>query len=239
MPEQGAQTACRTGASLRHASLQHHVLNLSIGSVSVIIPLTATLLVSPQEVAYFSAAFLLEATLLTVPYLLSLALFAERSGDPGLLHRQVRRTLPFGLAIVGAIVLVVQVAAPYALRIYGPQYAANETTALRLLILIGPAYVIKDHYVAIRRAQHRMSRAAKVMVIGTTAEVGAALLGGVFWGLTGICAGWAVCASVEAMFLLPSVLRVYRRPSLDSNVGSEVDSHVSSRVASNIGAEAD
>ena len=89
-------------------SLQHHVLNLSIGSVSYIIPLAATLLISPQEVAYFSAAYLFTATMLIMPYLLAVSLFAERSGDAGLLHRHVRRTFPLGLALAGAIVLVVE-----------------------------------------------------------------------------------------------------------------------------------
>ena len=148
-------------------SLQHHVLNLSISSVSFIVPLTATLLISPQQVAYFSAAYLLSATMLIIPYLLALSLFAERSGDPGLLHRHVRRTLPVGLALSVAIVLVVEIAAPYALRLFGPAYAANGTTALRILILVGPAYVIKDHYVSIRRAQGRLTHAAKIMAIGT------------------------------------------------------------------------
>jgi O-antigen/teichoic acid export membrane protein len=193
-------------------SLQHHVLNLSISSVSFIIPLTATLLISPSQVAYFSAAYLLASTLLIIPYLLALSLFAERSGDPGLLHRNVRRTLPLGIALVGAIVLVVEVAAPYALRLFGPAYAANGTTALRILILVGPAYVIKDHYVSIRRAQHRMSRAATIMGIGTTAEVAGSVLGGAFWGLNGICIGWAVAASIEALALLPAVLHVTRHP---------------------------
>ncbi len=208
-------------------SLQHHVLNLSISSVSMIIPLIVTLLVSPAEVAYFSAAFLLQATLMIIPYLLTLALFAERSGDPGLLHRHVRRTLPFGLALVGAIVLVVEVGAPYALRIFGPAYAAGGTTALRIVILVGPAYVIKDHYVAICRAQHRMTHASKIIGIATIVEVTATILGGVFWGLTGICAGWAVSASVVAMFLLPAVLHVYRSAPVDDSTGaSEVDSDV-------------
>ena len=134
-------------------SLQHHVLNLSIGLASFIVPLTATLIITPPEVAYFSAAFLLSATLLIIPYLLALSLFAERSGDPGLLHRHVRHTLPVGLALSAAIVLVVEIAAPYALRLFGPAYAANGTTALRILILVGPAYVIKDHYVSILRAR--------------------------------------------------------------------------------------
>jgi O-antigen/teichoic acid export membrane protein len=204
-------------------SLQHHVLNLSIGLASFIVPLTATLIITPPEVAYFSAAFLLSATLLIIPYLLALSLFAERSGDPGLLHRHVRHTLPVGIALSGAIVLVVEFAAPYALRIFGPAYAANGTTALRILILVGPAYVIKDHYVSIRRAQGRLSHAAKVMALGTTAEVSGAALGGLLWGLTGICAGWAVAASCEAVFLLPAVLEVFR-PTQESISETGADS---------------
>src|SRR6185437_14479916 len=191
-------------------SLQHHVLNLSISSVSYIVPLTATLLISPAELAYFSAAFLLGSALMVVPYLLALSLFAERSGDPALLHRNVRRTLPLGLALIGAIILVVELGAPYALHLFGPAYAANGTTALRLLILVGPAYVIKDHYVSIRRAQHRMSQAATVMAIGTVAEVAGSALGGALWGLNGICLGWVVSASLEALILLPTVIYVTR-----------------------------
>ena len=160
-------------------SLQHHILNLSMGSVAYVIPLVATLLVSPQQVAYFSAAYLLAAAMFILPYLLAISLFAERSGDPGLLHRHVRRTFPLGLALAATIVLVVEFAAPYALRLFGPAYSANGTTALRLMILIGPAYVVKDHYVSIRRAQHRMSHASKVMAIGTAAEIAGAVGG---WG---------------------------------------------------------
>ena len=195
----------------KRLSLQHHVLNLSISSVSYIVPLTATVLISPSQVAYFSAAYLLSATMLIIPYLLALSLFAEQSGDPGLLHRHVRRTLPFGLALSGAIVLVVEIAAPYALRLFGPAYAANGTTALRILILVGPAYVIKDHYVSICRAMGRLSHAAKIMAIGTSVEVMGSAIGGAIWGLTGICVGWAVSASCEALCILPLVLRVYHR----------------------------
>ena len=63
----------------------------------------------------------------------------------------------------------------------------NGTTALRLLVLVGPAYVIKDHYVAIRRAQGRLGHAAKVMAVGTSAEAAGAALGGIYWGMTGLC----------------------------------------------------
>src|SRR6185437_5423362 len=103
------------------------------------------------------------------------------------------------------IVIVAEVAAPLVLRIFGPGYVTDGTTALRLLILVGPAYVIKDHYVSIRRAQHRMTQAATIMSIGTVVEVTGSIVGGVLWGLNGICFGWVISASCEALFLLSPV----------------------------------
>ena len=192
-------------------SLKHHVLNLSINSVFYIVGLIAALLIIPRQLAYFSTAFLVESTAMVIPYLLALSLFAEISGDQSLLHRHVRRTLPLGLALCGGIVVVAEVAAPLVLRIFGPAYVVNGTTALRLLVLVGPAYVIKDHYVAIRRAQGRLGHAAKVMAVGTCAEAVGAALGGIYWGMTGLCSGWAIVATGEAVVLLPAVIRVFRR----------------------------
>jgi O-antigen/teichoic acid export membrane protein len=201
-------------------SLKHHILNLSINSVFYIVGMIAALVLLPRQLAYFTAAFLLESTAMVIPYLLALSLFAEISGDQSLLHRHVRRTLPLGMAMCVGIVVVAQVAAPFALRIFGPAYAMNGTTALRLLVLVGPAYVIKDHYVAIRRAQGRLGHAAKVMAAGTSAETAGAALGGITGGITGLCIGWAVAVSCEAVVLLPAVLRVYRRdPSVEPDRG--------------------
>ena len=192
-------------------SLKHHVLNLSINSVFYIVGLIAALLIPPRQLAYFSTAFLLESTAMVIPYLLALSLFAEISGDQSLLHRHVRRTLPLGLALCGGIVVVAEVAAPLALRIFGPAYAMNGTTALRLLVLVGPAYVVKDHYVAIRRAQGRLSQAAWIMAAGTSVEAAGAALGAFYWGTTGLCLGWVVTSFCEAVVLLPAVIRVFRR----------------------------
>jgi O-antigen/teichoic acid export membrane protein len=201
-------------------SLKHHVLNLSINSINYIVALIAAVLIRPQQMAYFSTALLLSSTVMMIPYLLTLSLFAERSGDRGLLHRHVRRTFPLALALCGGLVIAVQVAAPLVLRIFGLAYVTNGTTALRLLILVGPAYVIKDHYVAIHRAQGRLGHAAKMMAAGTCAEAAGAALGGIYWGTTGLCIGWAVAAACEAVVLLPAVIRVFHRdPATEPDLG--------------------
>ena len=99
-----------------------------------------------------------------------------------------------------------EIAAPYALRLFGP------------------AYVIKDYYVSIRRAEHRMTHAASIMAIGTAVEVAGSVVGGALWGLNAICLGWVIGASGEALFLLSPVLEVFRRvPAIDSDAGSESD----------------
>jgi O-antigen/teichoic acid export membrane protein len=201
-------------------SLKHHVLNLSINSVFYIVGLISALLILPRQLAYFSTALLAESTAMVIPYLLALSLFAEISGDQSLLHRHVRRTLPLGLALCGGIVVVAEVAAPLILRIFGPGYVMNGTTALRLLVLVGPGYVIKDHYVAIRRAQGRLGHAAKMMATGTCAEATGAALGGIYWGMTGLCIGWVAATSCEAIVLLPAVIQVFRRdPSVEPDPG--------------------
>src|SRR5262249_1160840 len=51
-------------------SLKHHILNLSINSVFYIVAVIAALLIPPQQLAYFSTAFLLESTVMVIPYLL-------------------------------------------------------------------------------------------------------------------------------------------------------------------------
>ena len=201
-------------------SLKHHVLNLSISSISYIIALIAALLISPQELAYFSTALVVSSTAMIIPYLLALSLFAEVSSNPSLLRRHVRRTLPLGLALSGGTLVIVAAAAPLVMRVFGPAYVQNGTTALRLLLLVGPAYVIKDHYVAIRRAQGRLGHAAKMMTAGTSAEAAGAALGGIYWGMTGLCIGWIIGAGSEAAFLLPGVLRVFRGdPAVEPNPG--------------------
>ena len=139
-------------------------------------------------------------------------MFVETSSNEQLLHQHLRRTLPLGFAACLAIVAAVEFAAPIALRLFGAVYSAHGSTALRLLVLAGPSYVVKDHYVAIRRAQGRLTHGAKVVALATAAETIGGAVGGVFWGLTGLCAGWAVAAALEALVLLPVVLGVFRHP---------------------------
>ena len=180
-------------------SLNHHVLNLSINSVSYLIPVIAAVVILPSQYAYFATAQTVASIVLIIPYLLTMALFAETSNDPELLHRHVRRTLPLGAASALAIVAVVMAGAPLVLQVFGHAYAVHGTTALRTLVLAGPSYVMKDHYVAIRRSQGRLLQASRVLAIATTVEAAGAAVGGALFGIIGLGTGWGVVALVVAL----------------------------------------
>ena len=67
-----------------------------------------------------------------------------------------------------------------------------------------------------------MAHASSIMAIGTAVEVAGSAVGGAMWGLSGICLGWVVSATCEAIFLLAPVLHVFRHaPVVDSEAANE------------------
>ena len=197
---------------LAPSALRHHVLNLAITSVTFFLPVIAAVLVASNEMAYFSVAQLVASSTLLIPALLAMSLFAETTGDEALLRRHIRRTLPVGFGCCFLVLIVLEPAAPFVLRIFGPTYAEHGALVLRLLLLGGIPYVIKDHYVSIRRAQRQLTGAARVVALSTVFEAAGALVGGALWGLTGLCAGWAIATFVEAAVFVPVVWATLRSP---------------------------
>lgn len=189
-------------------SLRHHVLNLAITSVTFILPVLAAVLLIPEDYAYFSIAQLVSSSALLLPALLAMSLFAEASGDPAQLRRNVRKTLPIGFACCLAILAIFEPGAPLVLSIFGHAYSSNGATTLRLLLFGGLFYVVKDHFVAIRRAQRQLTAAAKVVAVATGFELMAAAAGAALYGLPGLCAFWVAATAIEAGFFAPIVWRV-------------------------------
>ncbi len=213
----------------RQAAFRHHALNLAITSVSFFLPVLAALFLIPQDYAYFSIAQLVSSTVLLLPALLAMSLFAEASGDPSSLAIHVRRTLPIGMGCCIAALAIVEPGASTILGVFGPQYAEHGTTILRLLMLAGIPYVIKDHYVAIRRAQDRLTEAARVVTVATGFEAAAAAAGAALFGVEGLCGFWVAATIVEAVFFAPVTWRVIRghgdqagTPALDEGDDPEI-----------------
>jgi O-antigen/teichoic acid export membrane protein len=191
-------------------SLGHHAVNLALGFMGFILPAIAAIFVSPKQVAYFSVAQLIASNSLALPYLLSMSLFVESAGDAELLRQNVRKTFPTGVICSISVLVIFEPFAHLVLGLFSQTYALHGTTCLRLLLFAGLPYVVKDHFVAIRRSQNRLGEAAKLGLASTAFEVAAAALGAALGGLNWLCAAWVLAAAAEALCFLPSVLIIAR-----------------------------
>lgn len=186
---------------------QHYTLNLILQSSSYLFPVFAALVALPREVAYFNTARLIAGALLTIPFLLSVALFAATADDEFKLYDRIRMSVPLGLILASGCAALAIIFGGEIMLVFGAAYARNGIGYLRILVLAGPLLVIKDHYVAIRRVQRRLSEAARVILAATILEAAAALVGGLLFSVTGICVGWLLALALEACWTGPAVVR--------------------------------
>jgi O-antigen/teichoic acid export membrane protein len=216
-------TMRRVLRAYRAAALRHHLLNLAITSVSFFLPLLAAILLVPTDYAYFAIAQLISSTIMLVPALLAVSLFAERSEDEQALRGHIRRTLPLALTCSVLALALLEPGAGVVLRIFGSEYASHGSTVLRLLLLGGLSYVVKDHFVAIRRAQGRLSEAARTVAVMTCGEAALTALGAALYGVNGLCGFWVMATVIEAAIFAPTVWRVVRKPVTTGRVNPEFD----------------
>jgi O-antigen/teichoic acid export membrane protein len=106
-------------------------------SSTLALPAIAVSLVGADRAAAFSVPWLVSASIDTVASNLGMALTIEKSRTRDRNAMTTRTTLMiFGL--VAAIALIVGLAAPLLLRLYGGTYAADGVVVLRLLVLAAP-----------------------------------------------------------------------------------------------------
>lgn len=204
--------ADRLAVVRRHGglALRHHALNVALSTMGFFLPVVAALFSTPEEMAYFSMAQVVSGCALLFPFLLTMSLFVESSGDDSLLRHNLRRTLPVGFGCALAVLVLGELFGPFILSVFGRAYVVHGLLPFRLLLLAAIPYVAKDHFVAVRRAQERLGEAARVGALSTAAEIAAAALGGALGGLDGLCIGWVCCTVVEAGYFFPKVLAVFR-----------------------------
>jgi O-antigen/teichoic acid export membrane protein len=198
--------------TMREAA-NHHVLNLALQAPLMLFPVIITVTASTRTTGYFTTVLLLSGFVFILPYAVSIGLFASAGGEQGSTRARMRLTIPFGLAASLAADAVLIPLAPIVLRIFGSGYEAHGVTALRLIVLAGLPFVIKDHFVALRRVEARPGAAARLILVTSVLEVVAAAIGARLDGTTGLCLVWLGLMYIEAVFFGAILLREMRGPS--------------------------
>lgn len=152
--------------------------------------------------AYFSIAWLIAFALYTYGSNMGYSLVVESAHNTTRLKEGSLRVLWHAGRILTTASLLIAVAAPWLLDIFGHDYSVRGTTALRLLAISALPNLLNTTVVAISRARRRL--AAAVGVLASLAILVLTLTEALLpiWGINGAAAAWLIAQCAVAAVLL-------------------------------------
>ncbi|MEU8919820.1 hypothetical protein AB0D10_02645 [Kitasatospora sp. NPDC048545] len=176
-------------------------------TAATVVPLVVLDTLGPEQIAYYSLAWVIAYTFYLVALNMGSSLIVESAGAPGRLAEHGRRVLRHAGALVAAGVLVTVVAAPWLLSLFGSGYAEHGTALLRLLALSAVPHLVLSVAVDTARARQRLGP-----IIALQGAYCVLVLGLTVWllplfGLVGVGLAWLIAATVLAVPLLCALPR--------------------------------
>ena len=146
---------------------------------------------------------------------ISRSFIVEASSNPQAFRLHSRTALRAGLVVTAGIVAGGLVAAPWILRIFGPEYAARGTLLLRLIIIALPGYAVSIFYSAFAWLDRRVwwMTARDLFTLVVYLGVILALIGRL--GINAVGVASVVEAGLLGIFFLPRLVRRYRAAVID------------------------
>jgi O-antigen/teichoic acid export membrane protein len=173
-------------------------------------PAMVALVGTRAEIATFYIAWQLTSLAFFAPFALAQALYTIGARDASRVGEQARITL--GLAFVAGIATVAALSlfSHPLLGLFGHDYEAVSWVVPLLALAVFPM-AIKDHYQIIQRIRGKTRLAARLLLLGTVAELAAGVCGLVLFGLRGLAFGWLGVLVVEAAFLGRTLAQIIRQ----------------------------
>jgi O-antigen/teichoic acid export membrane protein len=187
-------------------SVANYVADSLLLTPGLVLPLIVVGLLGSTQGAYFYMAWLLGYLLTAASAYLGLSLFAEGSHGPGSLRVLSRNAVLAALAIATAGALFLLLLSDKALLVFGPDYAAEGATLLRIVALAAlPAAVVNVYLGALRV----MKRTGELIIIAgivavTTVALSCALLP--VMGLAGAGVGHGLGQGLGLIIILSKLL---------------------------------
>jgi O-antigen/teichoic acid export membrane protein len=198
--------------AMRSSAMAHHAFNLALEAAGLALPILVVGLISASANASFYIAWMIVAHVVMVPASLGTVLYPIGSNDPARLLEGLRVTIRISFAVGLAANLILLPAAFPLLQIFGSAYAQQGTLPLHIMALAVFPLTFKALYVAIHRVERRLGKALPIVWGGTLLELGAAAVGGVLGGLTGVALGWLIAVCIEGLVMGAGVLRTILKP---------------------------
>lgn len=204
------------------SAASHHWVNIALQLPHLVMPIMVAMQLGAAANAAFYAALLIATFVWTAPMQLGVGLFAlssdsfERFRDG--LDTAIRLSIGISvLAIAGAPLLARPV-----LGIFGTNYE-QASDCLMILTMCTVASATKSIYIAVRRAQGLMAKAARAACLGSVLELGAVEVGIQLGGLTEVGTALGAAMVLQAFFFGPVIAKArghshYRAPTTRPNL---------------------
>ena len=152
--------------------------------------------------AYYYMSWTMAYSLYLVSQNIGMSLIAEASRSPARLGLYSYRSLVQGARLLLPAVLVLMLAAPYILGLFGPDYATEGTWLFRLLCLSAIPNLIIALFISIVRVQRRMRVLSFVTGVLSVLVLGLSYLLFEAQGIESVGVAWLVSNSIIAAVLV-------------------------------------
>lgn len=200
------------GVELTRETLRSYAAGDYVGSVFdlaaiSLLPLIVTHFAGAEENAYFYQGWIIAYTLILVANNTSRAFTVEAARDASQLHSYGRVVLMHTLKLLAPIVAAVVILAPWILRVFGPEYAAEGTLTLRILALAALPHTVILLGLVTARLQHQLRIVIVIQAVIAIVTLGTAVMLVERLGSLGAAIGWFSSQLSVAVVLLATYLR--------------------------------
>src|SRR5215470_13098410 len=168
---------------------------------TALLPLLIIGRLGPAAAGHYALAWVIGYSLYLVGMNMGFSLVVETAADQSAIRDRALRSITHLAKLLVPVVILIVVAAPYVLAIYGPGYVGADVTPLRLLALSALPALITNTAISVTRSLRRM-RMVLAIQIGLCALVwglSALLIGPL--GITGVAVAWLVAQTATAAAL--------------------------------------
>ncbi|NYI08120.1 lipopolysaccharide biosynthesis protein [Allostreptomyces psammosilenae] len=197
-----------TAREIRRFLLGDYTGALCLLAVTYLLPVLVAARFEPSVNAYFYVAWMVGGTVDLLGLNMAASLTVESSYDSRRLAVNARAALARMLRILVPLTVVLVVAAPWILSVFGPGYAASGSGLLRVLALAALPRALIELYLGVLRSLSRTGRVAAVQAAVCALVLGGSVPLGAWFGIVGV--GLAVLAGQTVVMLatLPGLARV-------------------------------
>ncbi len=178
---------------------------------TMLLPLLVVSLAGSEAGAYFYLPWMITTSLRLVAMSMSMSLTVEGALDERRISKYGRASLRHTVELVGPLVVVLLIGAPFILHLFGRAYAEEGVTLLRLLTLGVIPNIVCVLYVALARVQNHVWRIVAIQGGLAALTLTLSFVGLQRYGIVGVGVAWLVSQSLVAVVILMTQVRRFLR----------------------------